>query len=345
MVGQNMKQHQQRGTAKTSVLALCAALFSLGSVSQANAQNICVFDIGGSNGDNFLLMRDYVLAAKKWNAEIVLKAYKNETQAVDDFKDGKCQGLVATGFATRQFNSYTGSISAIGAVPSNAIARNVLTLMGNPKVAADMVEGEYEASGVIPLGLAYFVNRDKNTNSLAKVEGKSLGVLPIDPVQRRMGSRVGSKPVDISYDTAGSMFASGKLDILPAPAMAFAPFELYRSMGDQGGIARFPVAFIASNLIIKKSEFPNTFGQASRTWFAAQAPRLMSGIMRVESGVPAKYWFDIPAEEQVGYLRILRQMRMEFVQNKYYNPKMISLLKKLRCQQDPSSFECALKGE
>ena len=339
-----MKQQQQRGAVKTSLMALCAALFSMGSM-HASAQNICVFDIGGSNGDNFLLMRDYVLAAKKWNAEIVLKAYKNEVQAVEDFKDNKCQGLVATSFATRQFNSYTGSIGAIGAVPSNPVARNVLSLMGNPKVADDMVDGEYESSGVIPVGLVYFVNRDKTTNTLAKVEGKTLGVLPIDPVQRRMGNKVGSKPVDISYDTAGAMFASGKLDIIPAPAMAFAPFELYRSMGDQGGIARFPVAFIASNLIIKKSEFPNSFGQASRSWFAAQAPRLMSNIMRVESGVPAKYWFDISAEDQVGYLRILRQMRMEFVQSKYYNPKMMTLLKKLRCQQDPNSFECSLKGE
>lgn len=340
-----MKQYQQHGAVRAGILGLCAALLSLGSISQANAQNICVFDIGGSNGDNFLLMRDYVLAAKKWSAEIVLKAYKNETQAVEDFKDGRCQGLVATAFATRQFNSYTGSISAIGAVPSNPVARNVLSLMGNPKLADDMVEGDYESSGVIPVGLVYFANRDKNTNTLAKVEGKTIGVLPIDPVQRRMATKVGSKPVDISYDTAGAMFASGKLDIMPAPAMAFAPFELYRSMGDQGGIARFPVAFIASNLIIKKSEFPNSFGQASRAWFSAQGPRLLSNIMRVETGVPAKYWFDISAEDQVGYLRILRQMRMEFVQSKYYNPKMMSLLKKLRCQQDPNSFECALKGE
>lgn len=340
-----MKQLQQRNTARTRSWALCAALFSTVTVSQANAQNICVFDIGGSNGDNFLLMRDYVLAAKKWNAEIVLKAYKNEVQAVADFKDNKCQGLVATGFATRQFNGYTGSIGAVGAVPSNAVARNVLVLMGNPKVAADMVEGDYEAAGIIPIGSAFFVNRDKNTNTLAKVEGKTLGVLPVDPTQRRMANKVGGKPVDISYDTAGAMFASGKLDVLPAPAMAFAPFELYRSMGDQGGIARFPVAFIASNLIINKSEFPNGFGQSSRNWFAAQAPRLMSNITRAESAVPAKFWFDISAEEQVGYLRLMRQMRMEYVQNKYYNPKMMSLLKKLRCQQDPSSFECALKGE
>jgi hypothetical protein len=41
----------------------------------------------------------------------------------------------------------------------------------------------------------------------------------------------------------------------------------------------------------------------------------------------------------------MRQMRLEFVANKTYNPKMINLLKKLRCQQDPSSFECSMDGE
>lgn len=345
MVERVMKQHKKLSGLNQKAFVLLATILTNISIAQTHAQTACVFDISGTGGDTFALMKDYSLIAKKSGVELTLKAYKNELQAVQDFKSGDCDAVVATGFATRQFNSYTGSINAIGAVPSNAIAKNVLTLMGNPKVAPDMVEEDYEASGSIPLGLVYFVNKDKNTNTLAKVEGKTIGVLAIDPVQRRMAQRVGSKPVDISYDTAAAMFQSGKLDILPAPAMAFSPFELYRAMGNQGGIARFPVAFIASNMIIKKSAFPASFGQTSRTWFAAQVPRLMTSIARQEAAVPAKFWFDTPNEDQVGYLRILRQMRMEFVQNKTYNPKMMSLLKKLRCQQDPSSFECSLKGE
>jgi hypothetical protein len=324
----------------SSITALSAAC-----AMPAQAQNICVFDIGGNNGDTFMLMRDYVLAAKKWNVSLTLSGYTNEEQAMEDFKNNKCQGIVATAFATRQLNNFTGSIAAIGAVPSNAIARNALALMSSPKLAGEMLEGDYEASGIIPLGLVYLANHDRKNDTLAKIGGNKIGVLPADPVQKRMASRVGLMPVSISYQSAGAMFAAKRFDLLPLPAVAFNAFEVYRSMGDKGGISRFAIAFITSNLIINKKEFPEGYGQSSRVWFNGQSSRLMTNINRVESAVPAKAWYDITNEEQVGYLRLLRQMRIEFVQNKTYNPKMLNLLKKLRCQQDPTSYECGLRDE
>ena len=112
----------------SSITALSAAC-----AMPAQAQNICVFDIGGNNGDTFMLMRDYVLAAKKWNVSLTLSGYTNEEQAMEDFKNNKCQGIVATAFATRQLNNFTGSIAAIGAVPSNAIARNALAFDEQPQ--------------------------------------------------------------------------------------------------------------------------------------------------------------------------------------------------------------------
>lgn len=311
----------------------------------AQAQTICAFDIGGASGDNYAFMKDFVLAAKNWKVDVVLKAYSNEGNAVKDFKAGQCDGVLATSFMTREFNSYTGSINAIGAIPSNSIARNLLMLMVNPKLAADMVNGEYEAAGIIPIGSAYFVVKDRNINTLAKIEGKRLGLLEIDPVQQRMAVKVGAKPVLMTIDNAGQKFQNSQIDILPAPSMAFSPLEVYRSMGPNGGVARFPLSLMTLNLILKQSAFPEGFGQKSRTWFAGQSGKLMNQVVRYDAAVPEKIWFDITAEEQVGYLQLLRQMRIEFVQNKTYNPKMTGLLKKLRCQQDPSSNECSLKGE
>lgn len=317
----------------------------LGLMTTAQAQTICAFDLGGASGDNYALMKDFVLTAKKWNVDITLKPYSSETAAVKDFKSGECDGLVATSFTTRAFNSYTGSINAIGAIPSNVIARNLLMLMGNPKVAGDMVEGEYESAGIIPLGSAYLITKDRSINTLAKMEGKRIGVLEVDPVQARMAIKVGSKPVPMTIDNAGKKFEASQIDILPIPSMAFIPLEVNRHIGANGGVARFPLSFMTLNIILKKDAYPADFGQKSRQWFTAQTPKLMSKIARDDTAIPAKYWFDIPAEDQVGYLRILRQMRMEFVQNKTYNPRMMSLLKRLRCQQDKTNYECKLKGE
>ena len=326
-------------------LSVACALLGVPVVSQA--QVICTFDIAGTSGDFFNYLKDYTLAVKGWGgvSDLSLKAYQTENEAVADFKSGKCDAVAATGYSTRSFNNFTSTISAIGAVPSNAIAKNVISLMANPKLADDMVQGQYEVAGVLPVGAAYFVLKDRSINSLEKAEGKRVGVLQVDPSQEQMLRKVGGKPVYITYDNAVPRFKAGQMDVLPAPAMAFEALEVYRAMGPAGGIARFPISFMTAVIVVNKEKFPEGFGQKSRSWFGAKVNPAMNTINNYEKAVPSQYWVTISPADQVGYLRLMRQMRLEFVANKTYNPKMINLLKKLRCQQDPSSFECSMDGE
>lgn len=326
---------------KVMTLAVAAACASSG----VSAKNFCVFDLGGAAGDITALMKDYTLAARNWGAELTIKSYQSEEKAVRDFKSGACTALAATSFSTMEFNNFTGTISAIGAVPSNAIAKNLLLLMGNSKLSKDMIEGDYEVAGVVPVGAAYFVVKDRNINTLGKMQGKRVGVLKVDPAQARMLKKVGGQPVFINYDNAVSKLLNDEIDILPAPAIAYEPLEVYRAMGAKGGVAKFPISFMTGNIILKRDEFPADYGQKSRSWVAKQVPRYMSLLTQYEEAVPRKYWFSIPNEDQVGYLRLMRQMRIEFVRNQTYNAKMIGLLKKLRCQRDASGFECGATGE
>lgn len=311
-----------------------------------HAQSICTFDIGGASGDVMNVLKDYQLAAKSWGVkDISLKVYKSENEAVSDFKKGSCDALAATAFATREFNSFTGSISAIGAVPNNAIAKAALNLLGSPKLAEDMQQGNYEVAGIIPIGAAYFVLRDRSINSLQKGEGKRGGVLEIDPTQGRMLKKVGGIPVNVTYNDGIKKLREGGIDMLPVPAVAFEALEVYRAMGPKGGIVRFPVSFITAVVVLNNKKFPEGFGQQSRSWMSQKANATMGVITAYEKSVPASYWVNIAPEDQVAYTRLTRQMRQEFIANKIYNQKMLRLLKKLRCQQDNSSFECALNDE
>ena len=311
-----------------------------------HAQTICTFDVGGTSGDFFNYLKDYQLAAKNWGVkEMALKIYKSEAEAVNDFKNGSCDGLAATGFATREFNSFTGSISAIGAIPSNSIARAVVNLMSSPKLAGDMLQGHYEVAGVIPVGAAYFVLRDRSINSLEKAQGKRVGVLEIDASQAKMLKKVGGIPVFVTYNDGVKKLREGAVDVLPAPAVAYDALEVYRAMGSNGGIVRFPLSFMTAIIVVNNGRFPDGFGQKSRTWVGDKAGTAMNTIMNYEKAVPSQHWVAIAPEDQVGYIRLMRQMRLEFIANKTYSPKMLHLLKKLRCQQDSSSFECAMDGE
>ena len=324
---------------------LLAAACLLGTPA-LHAQTICTFDVGGTSGDFFNYLKDYQLAAKNWGVkDIALKIYKSEAEAASDFKKGSCDALAATGFATREFNSFTGSISAIGAVPSNAIAKAVINLMGSPKLADDMVQGHYEVGGVIPVGAAYFVLRDRSINSLEKAAGKRVGVLEIDASQAKMLKKVGGIPVFVTYNDGVKRLREGAVDILPAPAVAYEALEVYRAMGSNGGIVKFPLSFMTAIIMLNDSRFPEGFGQQSRTWVAQKASLAMNTIANYEKAVPPQYWVSIAPEDQVGYIRLMRQMRLEFIANKTYSPKMLHLLKKLRCQQDSNSFECGLEDE
>lgn len=168
-------------------LAAIASIMALSSMSQATAsQTICVFDPLGASGEIYAVMRDYALASKRWGANISLKSYTDERVASEDFKAGQCDGVYVTGIRGRQFNSFTGSIDALGAVPSNAIARNVLQLMARPQLAADMVQGQYEVAGVLSVGSAYLFMRDASINTMAKMAGKKIAVLSHDQAQLKM---------------------------------------------------------------------------------------------------------------------------------------------------------------
>ncbi len=325
-------------------MAMVAATLGLSGMAQA-AQTACVFDLLGTAGDSYTMMKDYALAAKGWGADLQLKAYTDERVAAEDFKAGQCDLVSLTGMRGRQFNSFTGSIDAIGAIPSNATAKAVMNLLSNPKLAGDMVSNGYEVAGVVPLGSAFLLVNDRSINTLAKAAGKKIAVLDYDKAQAKMVQKVGAQPVSSDVTTFGGKFNNGQVDIIAAPAIAFKPLELFKGLGTKGAIAKFPIAQISGNIIIRQSKFPAGFGQKSREYVATQLPRAMDLISKTEAGIPAKYWMEIPANDKVGYVKLMRESRIDLTKEGIYNKKMMSLLKKVRCQQDASSFECALNDE
>lgn len=327
-------------------IAMAMALTTLAMSGGAQAgQTACVFDLLGTAGDSYAMMKDYVLAAKGWGADITLKPYTDERVAAEDFKAGQCDLVSITGMRGRQFNSFTGSIDALGAIPTNQIGKAVMSLMASPKLASDMVGNGYEIAGVVPLGSAFLLVNDRAINTLAKAAGKKIAVLDYDKAQAKMVQKVGAQPVSADITTFGGKFNNGQVDIIGAPAIAFKPLELYKGLGTKGAIVKFPIAQISGNVIIRQNKFPAGYGQKSREWIAGQLPRAMDLINKTEAAIPAKYWMEIPANDKVGYVKLMREARIDLTKEGIYNKKMMSLLKKVRCQQDSSSFECALNDE
>ena len=85
----------------------------------------------------------------------------DERVAVEDFRAGQCDGVVATAFRTRQFNAVAGSIDSIGSTTivkdgkidikaSYDVVKKVIEVFATPQAGKLMVEGNYEVGASSP---------------------------------------------------------------------------------------------------------------------------------------------------------------------------------------------------
>ena len=328
----------------SKALLLSAGLMATASATQAK-QVMCVFDLVGKSGDVYTLMKDYQLAAKSWGADIELRVNQNEAVIAEDFKAGKCDGISVTGMRGRQFNNFTGSLDAIGAIPDVNLAVKVMQGLSTPAFAKYMTSGQYEVVGVIPVGDAYLMVNDRSINTVAKAAGKKIAVLDYDQAQKIMVQQIGAQAVSADVTNFGAKFNNGQVDIIGAPAAVFKPLELHKGLGTKGAIVNYPILQITGNLIIRPDKFPAGFGQKSRDWVKSQLPRANGIIGKMKADIPAKYWMQVPAGDQPGYQKLMRESRISLTKQGVYNKQMMKFLWQFRCKQNPQNFECALQDE
>ncbi|WP_286729224.1 putative solute-binding protein [Acinetobacter sp. UBA1297] len=328
----------------TKALVLGAGILMAAEAAQAK-QVFCVFDLVGKNGDVYALMKDYQLAAKNWGADIELRVGQNEAVIAEDFKAGKCDGISVTGMRGRQFNKFTGSLDAIGAIPDLKLAVKVMQGLASPTFAKYMTNSKYEVAGVIPIGDAFLMVNDRSINTVAKAAGKKIAVLDYDEAQKIMVQQIGAQAVSADVTNFGSKFNNRQVDIIGAPAAVFKPLELHKGLGTKGAIVNYPILQVTGNLIIRPDKFPAGYGQKSREWVKTQLPRAFSILGKMKADIPQKYWMNIPAADKPGYQKLMRESRIDLTRRGIYDKRMMKLLWQFRCKEDRSNFECSLQDE
>jgi len=334
------------------VALAAAALITAAGTASAAKQKVCVYDVLGAGGDVFNMSKDWVLDSAKAGADIELKAYTDERVAAEDFKTGQCDGLVATSFRTRQFNSIAGSMDALGAASlvkdgkvniadAYGVVRTTIQYYASDKGSAAMVRDKFEMAGMIPFGAAFLFVNDKSINSVEKLAGKKIAVFDYDKAQSTMVQKVGAQPVSADITNFATKFNNGSVDIVAAPAAAYKPLELFKGLGTKGAIVRFPVAVLTYQIVVNKEKFPADFGKKSRNYWLSQFDRALKIVDTAEKGIPADKWMDIPAADSVKYTVLLRESRAAMAQSKLYEEDTLKLMKKVRCKLNPGDPECA----
>ncbi|MCD6060575.1 MAG: hypothetical protein K0R03_392 [Moraxellaceae bacterium] len=325
--------------------ALGVALLALAPLTAAHAQSACVFDLMGSQGENFALARDFALEAKREGINLRLVPYMNEALAFEDFKAGHCDAVLMTNLRGRQLNKFVGSIDAIGAVPTEQTLRAVIELLMSPKSAERMISGPYEVAGIVPLGGVYVFVDDRNVNTLAKAAGKKIAVFDWDKSQRQLVQNIGAQPVSADIINFGAKFNNGQVDIIAAPAIAFRPLELHRGLGNRGAIVNMPFMQITAVIVIRHERFEPGDGQKLRNLVVKRMDHSFKLIRKSEQDIPAYYWSKVPQVEMEDYFRMMREARVKLTEQGEYDPAMMRFLKKVRCRYSPENAECILDDE
>ncbi len=347
--------HPSRALSVCSLAVLTAAL-GFAPAAQAAKQKVCVFDILGTAGDGYNSAKDYALEMQKFGADIELKAYIDERVAVEDFRTGQCDAVMATALRTRQFNALTAALDSVGAstivrngkldmTGSIDVVRKTVQTFSSPKAASLMVNGNYEVGGIVPLGAAYAFVNDRAISNLEASSGKRVAAFDHDKAQAQLISRVGARPVAADVTNFGTMFNNGNVDVVMAPSIAFKPLELHKGMGNKGAVHRFPMTILTYQMIFKRDKFPEGYGQKSREIWFNRFDDVVEIIKRADATIPAKFWMDPSPVDAERYINLMRDGRIEMAEKGFYDKKGLKIIKRIRCDVAPASADCGQPTE
>lgn len=334
------------------IASICVGAFcTLGLAATALAgepRTLCVYDPSGANGDAFATMKDYQVAASQWGIDFELKPYTNEKTASDDFKAKKCDAVFLTGVRARSFSKAASTLEALGAISSYELLGKAIELLSQKKAINTklMKSGNYETAMIMPMGAVYLMVRDRNWKSIEDIAGKRITTIDFDQAALHMVKLVGASMVSADISTFSGIFNNGAADICYSPATAFKPLELEKGVKAKGGIVRYPIAQLTGQVVIHADRFPEDYGQKSREYGAASFSKIVKLSTTADASIDKKYWIDITDEAKAKYDQIFLDVRIQLRDNeKIYDKTMLSIMRRLRCNQDKNRPECVDQKE
>lgn len=303
-------------------------------------KQFCIYDPVGNNGPSMTFFADFIPKAISWGLDVKLNVYTDEKVASNDFKAGICEAVFLTAILGRQYVSFGGTLDAAGGIISMNGLNRVVKTMASPQAAKLLRSGRYEVVGTFPVGAVYLFVKDRNIDSVADFSGKRILVLNEDPQVYKFASLAGATPIGTSLATFAEQFNSGNVDILPMVALGYNIFELYRGLGDTGGIIDHKLYYGMMQLIASHERFTADFGQKMREYILGRMSDISKLVEDAEAAIPSKYWIETNAETQHDLDLFTRDIRLALKKDGVIHPKALKLLWKVRCSEDPTRAEC-----
>jgi Solute-binding protein AdeT 1/2 len=332
-------------TTRARFLVLSVLLLSVSSFT-ANASGLtpvkfCVWDPVGASGPFISFLKDTKLKAISWGVDLQMDAYTDEKVAANDFRSELCAAVLLTNILAKDFVPFSAAFGAPGAIRTLDELKVLSKTLTSPKAEKLISNGKYQVSALFPIGEIYTFVRDKSNVDISAISGKKVSILNADVASERFAKVVGASPVHTSLATWGGQFNNGNVDVMFAPALAYNTFELYKGLGDTGGIVDFNILYAVMEMVVNTDKIPAGFADNMRKHALSRFDELENTVKQAHSEIPQKYWVSLDAEKKAEYESLSKDIRLALRDEKAYDSKAISILWKIRCKFNPSATECA----
>ena len=330
-------------------MALLFAVLTMGMTSaHANTSSIipvrfCVWDPVGKTGPFMNFFKGTVAEAFRWGYELKLEAYTDEGVAANDFRSGQCDAVLLTHILAKDFLPFTGAFGAPGGVRSIEELKTLSASLNNPKAQPLITYNDYELGGLYPIGEIYTFVQDRSKTRIEDVSGRKVSILNNDVASMKFVEMVGASPVHTSLATWAGQFNNGNVDVMFAPALAYNTFELYKGLGEGGGIIDHSILYAVMEVVVNSKRAPDGLANHFRQHALTRFDELENTVTQAYGEIPAKYWVSLKDEQREEYEDMIKKVRLTLRDEQVYDQKAISILWKIRCKYDPAAKECSTK--
>jgi len=330
----------KRASARFLVLFCLIMLSATASSRSLDKRTICAWDPVGINGPVIQFFADLIPKAISWGLTIEFVPYEDENKALTDFIEKKCDMAVVTAILSRDLVPFAGTLDAIGGITSEQKLIKTLAAIASPKAEKLMTMGEYEVVASLPVGSMFAFVNDRNIKDIRHFKNKRIAILNNDIQTKKFAELTGAIPINTTLMNFSSNFNNGNLDIVIMPALAYDTFELYRGLGDKGGILDLRLFYGMIQAIARKSDFPEDFGTKVRRYIVNKVDTITEIINKAEKTIPHKYWIKANEQTKGELAELYKDIRLRLKVNKQFDARALSLLFKIRCLTSPEREEC-----
>jgi hypothetical protein len=303
----------------------------------------CVWDVLGRQGPIYAATIDMQVRLKFYGINLDVVAYTDEEEAIKGLESGFCDSAVITGVKANKFNSFTGSIEALGGLTSKKQMSLLLQVLSSPKAMPKMQDEKYVVIGVIPLGENFLMSTKSNA-SIASIMSGRASRISNDASQESIFKKfsVPSKEFNILADSIRA-FRQGETDVMLAPKVTYNMFSLGQAMA-KGVILDYPVSQMTLQIVGNIDRIPPEVALILREDLFIKFNYLYREVKKNNRNIPNSVLKQVSQSDQQLLSKTIADIRKENTKSGVYNKSMIKLQDRIRCKLDRSLPLCKRKS-